>query len=255
MIIDCLKVYITFVISYTLPSLLSFICDYNLIFEKFKIKNRTKDEYLRLYKKTILIVSKNVLGYSIPIIITGSYYDNLININYLNRTSYEYNTNIYDIPSQLLNLFYVFYYIVFTIFIYDVVFYTLHKFLHDIKFMKQIHNIHHEFKHPIAISAFYMHPIDLIFNIFPLIISKIVLNYNIETYLLFGFISIQYSILSAHSGYKDLSEKHDIHHSLYKYNYGTPIKNISMDYQFNTYYIKDIIDKKNIKNKKYLYNK
>ena len=52
--------------------------------------------------------------------------------------------------------------------VFEVVFYVLHRALHDLRWYKYVHKIHHEFKAPIGLAAEYAHIVELILsNIIP----------------------------------------------------------------------------------------
>lgn len=57
---------------------------------------------------------------------------------------------------------------VFNLCVFEVVFYLLHRTLHDLRWYKYVHKIHHEFKAPIGLASEYAHIVELILsNIIP----------------------------------------------------------------------------------------
>lgn len=124
----------------------------------------------------------------------------------------------------------------------EFVFYYSHRLLHIPYLYKSIHQIHHIYRAPMAITALYTHPIEyVISNIFPIVIGPIICKSHIITIWIWQIIALTNTITS-HSGYnffnyKALSgDSHDIHHMRYKYNYG--VLNI-LDYLHGTLYKPD----------------
>ena len=109
--------------------------------------------------------------------------------------------------------------------------YLAHKLFHT-KYFYKFHKVHHQIKAPIGISAIYLHPIDLIFgNIIPIFVPFILLKPDFITIHLFNFFTIFNTIYESHGGFENLSEFHDIHHKLSRYNFGT---DVFMDRLFKT---------------------
>ncbi|GBN10655.1 Fatty acid hydroxylase domain-containing protein 2 [Araneus ventricosus] len=103
------------------------------------------------------------------------------------------------------------------IFLEEIIYYYLHRFLHTPFMFKHIHRLHHEWKSPIAINAAYCHPVEHIFaNIFPLLLGPFLLGSHLATvwlWISFGTVSTMIS----HSGFQfpqfPNPEIHDLHHS------------------------------------------
>tara|TARA_B110000208_G_C11737533_1_gene418668 strand:+ start:809 stop:1516 length:708 start_codon:yes stop_codon:yes gene_type:complete len=223
-----ITLYLTFITCYTIASLLGFIVDYSMILEHKKIKNRTKGEYLELYKKITPTVCKNVYIYSYPYMYSVCYLNDTINNGFR-----EYNSN------NIIALFQ--FYICFQLFRFlsDIIFYSAHRLLHT-KYLYKYHKKHHEIKNPIIVSALYMGIIDLYFsNLSPLALTFILLNYNILTAQIFIFLQIIFSLPIAHGGYNNISEDHNFHHTLFKYNFGSSSSKLCMDNVFKTNYIEN----------------
>lgn len=233
---DSFIIYSTLVVSYLTGSFIGYYLDYNQILTKYKIKNRTKEEYHELYKNLAPRVLKNVCIYSYPYIYGMLYINNKININ-----SHEYYDFEYKI-FHILNLLKFSYYYFISIIITDIVFYTGHYLLHS-KYLYKYHKIHHEIINPISISALYVHPLDLyISNLTPISCSLLILNYNIFTLQILIVIQILFTTLIGHGGYRKLSEDHYIHHAKFIYNYGICSYKLNMDHLMNTKYIKPMIE-------------
>ena len=217
--------YFTLIVNYTLFSLVGFYFDYNLIYEHNKIKNRSSEEYLELFKYSAPCVARNLYIYSYPYIYGFIYLHKLIHKSY---------TEYYD--NYLLSLIqFIIYYYLFRI-ISDIVFYSAHRLLHT-KYFYKYHKKHHEIKNPTMVTTLYMSVPDLyISNLSPLAISCLLLNFNLVTAQIFVILQLIYSVCIAHGGYKNLSEDHNFHHTLFKYNYGSSSLKITMDKIFKTEY-------------------
>jgi len=228
---DSFIIYTTLVVSYAINSLVGYVLDTNHVFEEHKIKNRTKDEYHIIYKKCLPRVLVNVGLWSLPYIMGFIYLNDYINGGY---NQYQYNYKILNV-TKFIWLYIASYLIT------DIVFFTGHWLMHT-KNLYRYHKIHHEIKNPVAISALYMHPVDLYFsNLSPIGISALILNLNIPTIQILILIQIFFSVSIAHGGYKHISFNHNIHHTLIKYNYGLSGYKICMDTLCKTEYIEPLI--------------
>lgn len=66
---------------------------------------------------------------------------------------------------------------VFNLGVFEVVFYTLHRALHDQRWYRYVHKIHHEFKFPIALASEYAHIVELLLsNIVPGAVGPAITN-------------------------------------------------------------------------------
>jgi sterol desaturase/sphingolipid hydroxylase (fatty acid hydroxylase superfamily) len=66
---------------------------------------------------------------------------------------------------------------VFNLGVFEVVFYVLHRALHDQRWYRHIHKIHHEFKYPIALASEYAHFIELMMsNVIPGAVGPAITN-------------------------------------------------------------------------------
>ena len=84
-----------------------------------------------------------------------------------------------------------------------------------------IHKVHREWKAPTAFAAAYAHPIEyFLSNLFPVIVSILLVNPHYVSFLGFSFVGLGI-ILLEHSGYEfiDTHALHDEHHRRFKDNY------------------------------------
>ena len=116
---------------------------------------------------------------------------------------------------------------VFNLGVFEIVFYCFHRALHDLRWYKYIHKIHHEFKAPIALAAEYAHIVELILsNIVPGAIGPASTNaHPVSTWVwLFGSLV---QTLFHHSGlmlpFYPLNQwtiDHDFHHASFQNQFG-----------------------------------
>ena len=219
-IYNLIYLYFTFISSYVSISLICFLIDVKkteneLLNRKIQIHN--KRELLYLYKKAFINVSKNIFIW-VPsfFFFIGNIYTLLIGT--VGGTHYF---DLYDIIKFGLNFVLI-----------DIFFYLGHRIFHIGFLYRRYHKIHHEFKKPIAIAALYTHPVDCILaNILPVLLPIIILNEGIIISNLWIITSTVNTIYISHTGEKNRSEFHDLHHEKFNYNYGTEI---FMDRLFGT---------------------
>merc|ERR1712070_190920 len=112
----------------------------------------------------------------------------------------------------------------------EVLFYYGHRMFHEVKWLyKNIHKQHHEYSAPIALTASYCHPVEmLVSNVFPLLGGSMICGCNVYTmfvWVLFAVLGTQYH----HCGYKfpwspwfdEHPNYHDYHHEVFNCNYGS----------------------------------
>lgn len=98
----------------------------------------------------------------------------------------------------------------------EIGFYYVHRVLHHRLFFKRFHQVHHEWKSPIAMAAIYCHPVEHIFcNLLPVFGGLVAIGSHVITcWLWIG--SVYFVVLNDHSGYHFpfllSSEAHDYHH-------------------------------------------
>lgn len=189
-----------------------FLFDYYNVFVTNKIQNDMKNDIMPMYIKTLKQVVLNTFVYLMPFCVIGGIYDNS-------------NEDTFVMRKCALDL-------LLSIPMIDVFFFVLHKLFHT-KYLYPYHKKHHEITAPIGISALYMSPIDMYFgNILPTVLPAYILHYHPITIKILIFVAVINTIAIAHSGFRNVSEFHDHHHSAFKYNFGT---NLFMDRLFGTF--------------------
>jgi len=135
----------------------------------------------------------------------------------------------FDILPILLQLFII-------LFVDDLFFYFLHRWLHENKFLlKTIHRIHHKATAPFALEYLYVHPLEWMLGYIGPFIGIISIgvftdSLSIWTLWIYMFVRNMHE-LDVHSGYKSKIDKwipfwgdndhHDIHHEKLDGNYAT----------------------------------
>ena len=118
--------------------------------------------------------------------------------------------------------------------LHDAYFYWTHRWMHEIKFLKKYHLIHHESKVPTPFSALSFHPVEAFIQVLYWILISLLIP--LPVYWLFGFYSFMYYInMWGHTSYefwhRDLLSHpilkhlntpthHNLHHKYYHSNYG-----------------------------------
>ena len=197
-----LNYYKNFVLFYTLNSLICFIFDvlsYKVNkFRKYKIDSIPFSEKISTYKKVMPNVLFNVFISSLPVtIFFDKYYE-----KHITNENYIYTKLIlFKYLSQLI-------------------FYFCHRLLHT-KLLYKYHKKHHEITVPIGISAIYSSVIEFyVGNTVPVILSVILLDIPSKYFDLIMVLVISNATIFSHSNII-VSNHHDIHHKLFKYNYGS----------------------------------
>ena len=115
-------------------------------------------------------------------------------------------------------------------FIQETSFYYLHRLLHQGRFYRSIHKIHHYWQAPIAIAAIYCHPIEhFLANLLPVLLGPLVMGSH-RSIISIWLIIVHIVTLNDHSGYHfplmPSPEFHDYHH----------LKYVMLYYTFLPYY-------------------
>ena len=90
------------------------------------------------------------------------------------------------------------------------------RFTHIPIVYKHIHKIHHEWTSPVALTAFYFHPLDLFLSVYvPLLMGVLATGCHANVMLLWIYLGINMGLFE-HIGYKfpiyPSTELHTIHH-------------------------------------------
>ena len=198
------NIYFSYLITFYLTSGMCFLYDY------INTNNPKYDKKMLQYKNINKIVAINSFCYIPP-------------ISYL----YEY----FIISNYEFNLLYSILRIVFGLLSIDLFFYIAHRFMHIPILYKWSHKLHHTYKEPIGMEALYLHWFDLYFgNILPIFTP--ILYCDLYTTMMWTSLIITITVVSHSNIIKD---KHQDHHLLFNYNYGT---NVFMDKLLKTDYIK-----------------
>ena len=195
--------YLVFTLTYTFWSAICFIMDIygsdTLVSNKIGTKDRNKIK--KLYIKILPTMIFNIYIITLPIL-------------YLDYSYTDINSDDFKIDIAFIHL-------VLSVIISEVLFYTCHRISHHRFIYKRFHKKHHELKEPIGMGALYSHPLDALFGaIIPDGIGIYLLGAHNYTIYFWIVLTVSFTILVAHSNFKDLSEYHDDHHRLTNYNYG-----------------------------------
>lgn len=160
---------------------------------------------------------------------------NTILVNQLISPILLYSLNIIQENDQDVNVLYIPIYFCFYSLCHCIYFYFAHRLLHHRLLYKYIHYIHHENKNPTSYDAFYSHWLEHIFaNLMSITIGPYLVPSNNDIFRIWIHLCTLNTLHSHNSTirlYHPLA--HDIHHLLFRYNYGT---GDFMDKLFGTYY-------------------
>ena len=132
------------------------------------------------------------------------------------------------------------------LFIDDLMFYFIHRSLHDVKFLHQkVHSIHHQASQPFPLDFIYAHPVEWLSGYAGALVGVLVINafvpVDVYAFWLWGLfrslheLDIHSGVRSAVSRYIPLlagAEHHDFHHLRSKGNYSSTL--ILWDWVFGT---------------------
>lgn len=130
--------------------------------------------------------------------------------------------------TELINYIILYYYL------HCIWFYFSHRILHTRFFWYYIHYIHHIYIKTMPYAALYCHPLEHVFmNLMSIFIGPILFPSNMLVTKLWFHICTINTVISHFSSMRETkSSSHDLHHLLYRYNYGT---GRFMDIIFGTY--------------------
>lgn len=204
MFYEYLTYYLTFNITYYFSSLICYLFDYFKILLEYKVQPKKVDSNNKVYKKIFPRVCFNTLIGIIPFGVILYYCTNIMN----------YEFTIWKMTIDLI----------ITRIVSDVLFFYAHRLFHHPKLYKLFHKKHHEITAPIGFSALYMSLTDMyVGNILPVYIPLFLLSAHKQTILVWMILSTLNTVLLAHSGFKYISEFHDLHHSNFNCNFGTDL--------------------------------
>jgi sterol desaturase/sphingolipid hydroxylase (fatty acid hydroxylase superfamily) len=113
---------------------------------------------------------------------------------------------------------------IFTLLVYDFMYYWVHRWMHIPKYMKAIHGIHHYICHPTAFESVYVHPIECIIGIGLLLLAIFMVGGIADTSFLSAFfiyssanILVHGNVRLEHRAFKLANYwavRHDIHHGV-----------------------------------------
>lgn len=105
-------------------------------------------------------------------------------------------------------------------------FYLVHRLLHQRQMYKWIHSVHHQYKHPVPWTAFYCHPVEHFFaNLFPVFAGPIFFDLSFVMFRFWVMLATVNAVF-AHTSFKklahcDMTNPHRVHHLKYRVNFGT----------------------------------
>lgn len=210
--------YLIFNFFYYISSAICFLFDYgnilfNLNIKKINTKRTNEDiinEYVKIYKRVLF---NSFIGI-IPFTVVQGFYDDFMKTN---------DGTVINILTELSVVY------IFT----DILFYFFHRILHIPKLYMLFHKKHHEIISPVGMSAIYMTIVDLyVGNIIPVYLPLYFVRASTLTTKIWLILTTVNTVFLAHSGFENLSDFHDKHHSLFNYNFGT---NFFMDRLCGTY--------------------
>jgi sterol desaturase/sphingolipid hydroxylase (fatty acid hydroxylase superfamily) len=104
----------------------------------------------------------------------------------------------------------------------DGLLYYTHRLFHTIPFLyKRIHSQHHQWAVPVGVSALDTHPVEHVFvNLMPVIVGILLVHANVLGCSLY-IILATLNTVAAHSGFKYITDIHDLHHLHLTVNFGT----------------------------------
>lgn len=209
--------YLIFNLTFYISNALLFIIDHFMLLTKYKIQENkilNSDVIENTYKKSIYIVLQNSLFYMIPVFLISGAYE----VGY--RDSFSIIKFFFDIFFARILL--------------EIFFYSIHRMFHLGIFYQKFHKKHHEITTPIGITSIYMTLTDLyIGNILPVFLPLFILNSHPITLKFWIIATTLNTVLFAHSGFKQIANSHDYHHSHFDKNFGT---DLFMDKLFGTHH-------------------
>ncbi len=106
------------------------------------------------------------------------------------------------------------------LFVYDFLYYGLHRTMHHKKLMRWVHGMHHRVRNPSALESFYLHPVELLAGLGLLYVSTLLIGPVHQVAFLIAFFVYSTLNITIHSGLdlkslgplNFLTKKHQVHH-------------------------------------------
>ncbi|XP_052870423.1 fatty acid hydroxylase domain-containing protein 2-like [Anopheles cruzii] len=108
--------------------------------------------------------------------------------------------------------------------VWEIGFYYTHRLFHTSYFYQRFHKKHHEWRSPVALSAMYAHPFELVLSdLLPVYLGPAIMKCHLFTMVIW-MTFVMWDTLGDHSGYHlpflGSSESHDYHHLTFNQCYG-----------------------------------
>jgi Sterol desaturase len=145
----------------------------------------------------------------------------LVILNHIVSIPLFYLINLYYnkfFSDPLPHFIYIYFQFLIMILYSDILFHITHYLLHRKLLYKYIHKIHHKFKQPIGISSHYVHPIEFLLLLIPVLSAPVILKIHPLIFYIWIFVIIINNVFS-HSGY--MTKYHYLHHKKNYVNYGS----------------------------------
>lgn len=154
-------------------------------------------------QKLALVCIGNQIMLGFPFAISAAYY-----FNWMGWTSSIHLPSYYETVAAM---------ILYTT-IFEIVFYYAHRVLHHPFVYKHVHRLHHEFNYPVALVAFYFHPIEVLSTVYlPMLLGPLLYGHHSSLILIWVPLGIIGGIME-HCGYKfpysSSPQLHTWHHNV-----------------------------------------
>jgi sterol desaturase/sphingolipid hydroxylase (fatty acid hydroxylase superfamily) len=207
----------------------SYLIMYTKLFDRFKIRSQQLEMPLsraEFYKRVPLI--------SI----------NLVSLFLISGVGLYFGGSLFNMEWTGIGIFVLHFLAI--LFIDDLMFYFIHRSLHDVKFLHQkVHSIHHQASQPFPLDFIYAHPVEWLSGYAGAFVGVLVINgftpVDVYAFWLWGLFRSLHE-LDIHSGVRSVvskyiplmagAEHHDFHHLRSKGNYSSTL--ILWDWVFGT---------------------
>jgi methylsterol monooxygenase len=209
--------------------LYSYLIMYTKVFDRFKIREQQLEMPLsraEFFKRTPLISF------------------NLLSLFLISGVGLWFGASLFNMQWTGVGIFVLHFLAI--LFIDDLMFYFIHRSLHDVKFLHQkVHSIHHQASQPFPLDFIYAHPVEWLSGYAGALVGVLVINafvpVDVYAFWLWGLfrslheLDIHSGVRSAISKYIPLlagAEHHDFHHLRSKGNYSSTL--VLWDWVFGT---------------------